>query len=810
VNHLWPNCPKLPRPPAAVLASLDFRQPHGTALARLNEREWRAALDFADRAQLTLALRARHYDSLPQWVRDRMDQDLAKNRLRLAKIEELYRALGRQLDASGIEFLALKGLTHCPAFTRSPELRLQYDIDLLVPRDRLMAARDAVCEMGYESFEEMDRFPTDHLPALIRKTGWEWRGDFFDPEIPIAVELHFRLWNGDLERLPLRDPEEFWNRRVRRRVAAAEMAVLGDTDALGYASLHWLRHVLRGSAKAFHGYEIAGFLDSQARQDDFWQRWREMHSAEFRRLQAVTFRLAAEWFGCALHPIALEETERLPESTRLWFSEYAASPVTRLYVSSKDEIWLHLSLLDSWRDALRVARRRLLPGRLPGPVDAVHIPDNQMNWRRRVTERMRYAAYVGVRARHHAAALPGALAGGVRWWWKTNGLGRQFWIFLTAAVAFNFGLFIFVLLYNLRLIDLGFREDLLGTIGSAGAIGCVAGTIPAAVAVRRFGLRNAMLGSLGGIAVLTVLRALAVSAAPLVALSFANGLFFAVWAVVLAPSIAAAVDEKRRPMAFSLFFATMLAVGVAGGWAGGKLPLWMHGKQPPLLLAAGLAALALWPASRLRLPQPAREARIYPRSPFLLRYLLPFALWNLATGAFNPFFNAYFARLHFPVERIGAVFSAAQIMQVLAVFLAPWIFRRFGLVTGIACMMAATAMGLGGLAAQPSGAAAALAYMFYSVCQWMSEPGLNTLLMNRVDEGERGGASALNYLVAFSAQAVAAFFAGRLLARFGYPAVLCGAALVATLAAVLLRQLLDAPARLRECAREVLLGEPRG
>jgi MFS family permease len=379
-----------------------------------------------------------------------------------------------------------------------------------------------------------------------------------------------------------------------------------------------------------------------------------------------------------------------------------------------------------------------------------------------------------------------------------------------AAVAFNFGQFIFVLLYNLRLLDLGFREDLLGTISSAGAIGCVVGTIPGAMAVRRFGLRNAMAGSLGGIAVLAALRALAVTQVPLVALSFANGLLFAVWAVVLAPSIAAAVDEKRRPMAFSLFFATMLSLGVAGGWMGGKLPLWMHGKQPALLLAAGLTALALWPASRLRLPQPAGEARVYPRGPFLVRYLLPFALWNLATGAFNPFFNAYFARLRFPVERIGEVFSAAQIAQVLAVFLAPWIFRRFGLVTGIACMMAATAIGLGGLAAQPPGAAAALAYVFYAVCQWMSEPGLNTLLMNRVDEGERGGASALNYLVAFSAQALAAFLAGGLLARFGYVAVLSGAALVATLAAVLLRQLLEAPARVGECAVESLIEEPRG
>ena len=74
--------------------------------------------------------------------------------------------------------------------------------------------------------------------------------------------------------------------------------------------------------------------------------------------------------------------------------------------------------------------------------------------------------------------------------------------------------------------------------------------------------------------------------------------------------------------------------------------------------------------------------------------------------------------------------------------------------------------------------------------QWMSEPGLNTLLMNHVGERERSGASALNHLVAFGAQTVAAFGAGALLAQFGYGAVLAGAAALALVAAVLFRVLL--------------------
>ena len=52
------------------------------------------------------------------------------------------------------------------------------------------------------------------------------------------------------------------------------------------------------------------------------------------------------------------------------------------------------SLLDSPWDALAVARRRLLPLNLPGPVDAVHIPESELTWRRRALKRVRYVRHV--------------------------------------------------------------------------------------------------------------------------------------------------------------------------------------------------------------------------------------------------------------------------------------------------------------------------------------------------------------------------------------------------------------------------------
>lgn len=785
-----------------MLSALHLREPSCEALGRLNETQWRAALDFCDRSRLTLALREAAREAMPGWVRTRTDQNAAQNRERLAGIEQKYRELAARLGEAGVDFVALKGITHSALFGLNSELRAQYDIDLYAPGDRIYPARDALLALGYESVEAMESFPTDHLPPLIRKTGWEWRGDYFDTEIPLSIDLHFQFWNERVERLAAPRTAEFWERRTTRTIAGVNLGVLSPADALGYAALHLLRHLLRGSVSPYHVYEIALALDSSFADADFWSRWRDWHAPELRTLEAVTFRLATEWFGCRMSDVAEQETAQLSPAVQTWFADFAISPARVPFQPNKDELWLHCALAPSRRDAWSVARRRLLPGNLPPWGAALHVPEEQMTWRKRARNALQYAAYSAGRARHHVAALPQVAGSGARWWWKTNGLGTQFWHFLAAAVLFNFALYIFALLYNLYLVDLGFDEAFLGVVNGANRVGSLAGTLPAALLVYRAGLRKTLLTTIAATAAIEMLRALAVTRVPLVGSSFASGCVFSLWAVVFVPIIAGAVEEKRRPLAFSTFFATMFAIGIAGNWIGGQLPLWFGGKRTVLVLSATMTALALAPALRVR-PRPiAREGtKIYPRSGFLLRFLAAFALWHLATGTFNPFANVYFARLRVPVERIGAIFSLSQIGQVATVLMAPFVFRRAGLVAGITWMMLATAVGLGGLAAQPPAAAAALAFTAYMSFQWMSEPGLNSLLMGHVAEPERSGAAALTYLVAFGAQALAAFAGGALIERLGYGAVLGGAAALAVCAGTLFHVLLGATGGRRRSAQ---------
>jgi hypothetical protein len=411
----WTSCAHLPRGPASALAALHLGRPRPDGLALLTPSEWRETLDFCNRSQITLALRCRAAGAMPPEVLAITDGNLAHNLERTRRIEALYRFLADRLRPAGIEFLALKGLTQCPLFGSDPPHRPQYDIDLFVPPESVHAARAALAAVGYEPLPGMEDHPTDHVPPLIRKTGWQWRGDIFDPDMPLPVELHFRFWNGDLERLPAPGVEEFWSRRELRSIAGVALPALCPPDALGFSALHLLKHVFQGSTRPFHVYELACFLDSRAADESFWAGWRSLHAPELRRLQAAAFALAAHWFGCRLGP-ARDEVDRLPPPTRAWFDQFALSPAASPFDSNKDELWLHLSLLRSRRDRFRVAWRRLLPGRLPGPVDdAVYTPAAELSLRRRLLRKVRYVVYLARRTRHHLVSLWRLARSAARW-----------------------------------------------------------------------------------------------------------------------------------------------------------------------------------------------------------------------------------------------------------------------------------------------------------------------------------------------------------------------------------------------------------
>ncbi len=786
-GSLWDE---VPGEIAAALEALRFNAKSAPGgLAALSPSQCERLLQWCDRNQLTLHLA--RAAMLPERLSEEAERRAGSNLKRLERLREAYGEIAEALGSAGADFLVLKGFTQWERYVAEPELRVQYDFDLYCPAESLEGARRALESIGYQALREMEEFPTDHLPVMVRKTGWEWRGDYFDPDIPFSVDVHFRFWDERTEGLAAPGTEAFWGRRTTVSIpGTGEVPTLAPADGLAYASLHLLRHLLRSSVRPAHVYELAWFLHYNGGDEELWDAWQRLHPPRLRVLQAICFRLAEDWFGCGLPAAARREVDALPACVGDWFASFSASPVAGQFHPRKDELWLHLSLVETAGQKAAVAARRLFPARWPGPVDAVLIPKERMTARLRWRSRGRYAAYVLSRAAHHTRALTPTLWRG--WQWKTRswGLRGGYWIFLASAFLFNLGVFAIVLLYNLYLVDIGFREDAIGRIAAAHTAGSVAGILPSAWVMGRLGVRNTMGLCFAGVAAMSALRATLTAEPALVACAALGGFALSIWPVVLSPAITQLTTGKTRALGFSLFFATGIGTGVLGGLLGGKLPGWLHdSKQQALYAGCGLAALALLPLGKLALEGPARAVKtVWPRERFVPRFLCALAVWNLATGAFNPFFNTFFARHGTPVERIGVIYSTGQMAQVAALLLSPLVLRRFGTLPGIAMMQAATGAALACLAWLPPGAGPAV-YAAFMACQYMSEPGMYALLMERVAPEARGGASALNALVIFAVQALAAVGAGLAFARFGYPPVLTAAAGIAVAAGLAFRAL---------------------
>jgi hypothetical protein len=368
--------------------------------AVLSDADWRAILSFADRTQLTLHLRS--VAGLPEMVREEIESRFRRNAERRVRLRDAFLQISERFSRGGIEFVLLKGFTHEIGFGLEPGARVQYDIDLLSPQAD--AGRRILLELGYRPHGAKS-LSDEHERPWVRPSSWTWRGDYFDPKMPIAVELHSTPWSPRRDRIALNGIEQFWSRRQVIHVSEMSLPAYSESDRVAFATMHVLRHILRNDARPAHVYELARFLETRRSDGAFWTEWQSIHARDVKTMAVVAFRFAQEWFGCALPEAVQQDAARLPDSVTAWLREFAWSPVINLTQPNKDVVWLHLALVNGLRDRLAVLRSRLTPLRLP---DGEESPDRH--------PRFGAAHLLWKRVRYHAAGSTLAVARGARWW----------------------------------------------------------------------------------------------------------------------------------------------------------------------------------------------------------------------------------------------------------------------------------------------------------------------------------------------------------------------------------------------------------
>jgi len=416
---------------SSVLDAMRFSGARPEALRTLSDAEWLALLTNWETARLTLLLRQTCDEALPDWVKSRVDVYLSDTALRFERIKAGYTNVADALASADAEFVVVKGFTLWPGYAEHPRFRPQSDIDLYCPPESIFRARDALSALGYEPCEVCDFHPKDHLPAMVPKTPWEWRGNLFDPEIPVSFELHSYFWNETAMHFRPNGLDQFWSRRGRRQLDGISFPALNPVDNLAFTSLNVLRDLLRGSPTLEQLYGLARFLHTNANNREFWAEWRELHDASLRGLQAISFRLAFDWFACRMSEIVREEIGRLPRAVQIWFHDFGNSLRSSGFRHNKDGLWLHLTLLGSFSDKASVLARRLvsLPIKIPS-FASVNIREPSTGATsgplHLLGKTVKYLGWFLSRVIYQLKFLPTTLGRGIRYWLSTKTVSRQF------------------------------------------------------------------------------------------------------------------------------------------------------------------------------------------------------------------------------------------------------------------------------------------------------------------------------------------------------------------------------------------------
>ena len=392
---------------------------------------------------------------------------------------------------------------------------------------------------------------------------------------------------------------------------------------------------------------------------------------------------------------------------------------------------------------------------------------------------------------------------------RTTRFSRDYRTFFVAAACMDIGFGLYVFLFNLYLTDLHFDERFLGHVLACFTLGNVAGTIPAMIAAKRYGLRPLLFVAFGVVPVFAALRLFFLSEAAQFILAFLTGATLCGWPICFSPVIAQLTDEDNRSTGFSIAFATGIGLGIVAGIAGGYFPELLHAGpfhlglvdaiRTVLLMACAAVALGLWPMSTLVLGrstcQPGAQTRIL--HPYLFRFLPAFLLWTVVTGSFPAFGAVYLQNaLGFPLGNLGVVFAASQLMQFIAVLGSPLLFNRIGIGSGISLAQLVTAALLVSLAQTRYMPAAICIYVLYFAAQFLCGPGIYQMLMERIPEAERSSASAIQNMSSALCQAGTAAITGACIVAYGYRVLLIGNAAIAVIAALLFAWLgLDARRR---------------
>lgn len=410
-------------------------------LASFSAGDWARTLEWLDHSGLALLLwdrlnELRQANVVPSGLGSRLKKNLADHCLRIAEMSEEFNSINRCLEGAGIRYAALKSFALIPEYCPDACLRTTYDHDYLLPVDSLECAEQALRAIGYMRQAEAVDHPLVYFHQIRPPGRPQSRDDLYSPKFPRTVEVHFRLWDDNELKIPLRFPADPLSRSEIRRLSPAELGLghhprfkhglsfyaLSKEDELIFQVLHAFRHILQNWCRLCSLRDIAWFLEHRLRDHAFWDRFCESIGATplLPEITGVVFSLSASLFGATLSGnLASRTTETLPKPVALWLTRYGTDLAISNFSDTKFGLFLHREFVQdgaAWRE---IEKNRLFPLHRPNRPAATPSPKLAL----RLLASWKQGLYVLERVRHH---LVGATQYGLesRRWARARNLAR--------------------------------------------------------------------------------------------------------------------------------------------------------------------------------------------------------------------------------------------------------------------------------------------------------------------------------------------------------------------------------------------------
>ncbi|MBU9722178.1 MULTISPECIES: MFS transporter [Bacillaceae] len=355
--------------------------------------------------------------------------------------------------------------------------------------------------------------------------------------------------------------------------------------------------------------------------------------------------------------------------------------------------------------------------------------------------------------------------------WSTQfkGYNKNVRLFLLSSILAHIGMGIFMIIYNYYIRELGYDDQMNGSVIAMQSIATALLLLPAGILSDRIGRKKVIYVGAVFAAFSLLLRATLSIEILLLGSAFMTGMFMAFIQVSSIPLLAENSTEKQRVHLFSFNFAIIMVANVIGNTLGGTLsdffnyivgltPLWSI--RISLLVGAVFFFSALIPIRKIRedrklsveTKQDRSFKKLFKTHRQGIKIILLFAVAQIiigfGSGLVIPYLNLYFVdRFEVSHSLVGLIISGGQAMTAVALLIGPLVVARLGEVRAVVVLQLLSIPFLLITAYTQNIYWAVFGFLFRQALMNAGNPIQMSLMMRSVDNSIKGLANSVGQAV---------------------------------------------------------------